>query len=59
MDISTLSEWAEIYLVIVLSVGLWYLRQLAKRVTRVGRALRDLQEEQVESSRRAETRVRA
>jgi len=45
MDVSMLSEYAEIYLIVVLSVGLWYLRQLAKRVTRVERALQALQEE--------------
>ena len=47
MHVSVLSELAEVYLIVVLSVGLWYLRRLAKRVTRVERALQALQEERV------------
>jgi len=48
MDIFALSNLAEIYLIVVLSVGLWYLRQLAKRVARVEHELQALQKEQME-----------
>lgn len=46
MDISILYDLAEIYIVVVLSVELWYLRQLARRVARLERELH-LQKEQV------------